>query len=156
RQRSGCDAAEREPDAKMRFQEKSGCEQPASGLASVERSAFPPVGRWLLSDPASSRRHIAVLAELPQLFGCAGVLEKILIGLECIEVTRAEPVNGVPRPADQPGQLGFVVGPHGLVRGPTLRLAGHDHEASHPDARALPPDSPRSRRSDATGGSKRS
>jgi hypothetical protein len=104
---------------------------PTPGLSTVERSAFPPVDRRLLGDHLRSRHHIAEVAEIPQLLGCAAVLEAILVGLEGVQVAGAEPVDGLACATDQRGQLSLVVRGDCLASSPTLSPASPASPASH-------------------------
>jgi len=57
-----------------------------------------------------------VIAELPQLLGCAGVLEENPVDAERIELTGAEVVERVADVTEQLTQLFLVVGDDGSLR----------------------------------------
>lgn len=62
-------------------------------LLMLESSALPPVERLLVVHEAGGELDIVEIAELPQLLGCAGVLEEDPVDLEGIEVPGAEVVQ---------------------------------------------------------------
>lgn len=76
----------------------------------LESAALPPVEGVSIVHEAGGELDIVEIAELPQLLGCAGVLEEDPVDLEGIELPGAEVVQGVPDAGEQLPQLFFVVG----------------------------------------------
>ena len=71
-----------------------------------------------------------VVAELPQLRGRAGVLEENSINVERIELAGTVAIDGLPDARDKVSQLCLVVVRDHGPRRSTLRLAGHETEAT--------------------------
>lgn len=88
-------------------------------------SPVPPVHRRIVDNDAGGDLDVAQVAELPQLFGCAGVLEGHLVDIERAELCGSVPVDRVGQTFDQSAELFFVVGGDLLPCRPTLRLGGH-------------------------------
>lgn len=95
------------------------------------RSAFPPVVGSLLADHGRSNFDMEVVAELPKFLGSAGVLEQNSIDVERIELASTVAIDGIPDARDQVRQLRVVIIRDHRARRLTLRLAGHDYEATH-------------------------
>jgi hypothetical protein len=95
------------------------------------RSAFPPVVGWPLPDHGRGNLHWEVVAELPQFFCSAGVLEENSIDVERIKLASTVAIDGFPDTRDQFSQLRVVIVRDHRARGLTLRLASHGFEATH-------------------------
>jgi hypothetical protein len=95
------------------------------------RSAFPPVVGWLIPDHGRGNLHLEVVAELPQFFCSAGVLEENSIDVERIKLASTVAIDGFPDTRDQFSQLRVVIVHDHRARGLTLRLARHGFEATH-------------------------
>jgi hypothetical protein len=72
-----------------------------------------------------------MVAELPQFLRRARVLEDDLIDLEGREVASSVAIDGICDMLDELAQLSVVVLADHRARGLSLRLAGHDSEATH-------------------------
>ena len=106
-------------------------------------TAFPPVAWWFLPDHRRCSLHREVVAELPQLLRRPGVLEENLIDVEGVKRAGTVAIDGLPNAGDKVSQLRLVVlSDHG-ARCSSLRLAGHEYEATQPSLAAAPPDGSR-------------
>jgi hypothetical protein len=74
--------------------------------------------------------YLEVVAELPQLLGRAGVLEENSINVERVELAGAVAIDGLTDAGDKVSQLCLVVVRDHGPRRSTLRLAGHETEAT--------------------------
>ena len=74
--------------------------------------------------------YLEVVAELPQLLGRAGVLEENSINLEWVELAGTVAIDGLTDTGDKVSQLCLVVVRDHGPRRSTLRLAGHETEAT--------------------------
>jgi hypothetical protein len=73
---------------------------------------------------------LKVVAELPQLLRRAGVLEQNSINVERVELAGTVAIDGLTDAGDKVSQLCLVVVRDHGPRRSTLRLAGHESEAS--------------------------
>jgi len=95
------------------------------------RSAFPPVGWWLLPDHGCRNLHGEMGAELPQLLRRARILEQSPVNFECVKFAGTVAIDGVPDTVHEVTQLRVVVIRDHRARRPSLRLAGHTSEVTH-------------------------
>src|SRR3954453_16919943 len=98
------------------------------------RTAFPPVVWWLLPDHRRRNVHREVVAELPQLLRRPGVLEENLIDVEGVERAGAVAIDRLANAGDKVSQLRLVVLRHYGARCSSLRLVGHEDEATQSPA----------------------
>ena len=92
----------------------------------VRRPTFPPVvGRFLNKNTRRDLRRY-VVAELPQLLRCAGVLIEHLVDTEGVQFAGAKAIDSFADMCNEDGQLRLVIGRHNAACSPSLRLARHD------------------------------
>lgn len=87
---------------------------------SPRRSALPPVAGLIVSDHSRSDLDVSQAAELPELFGCSGVLKDEFVDFERVEFTGLEPCDGLLDLADELAELLLVIGRDGLARDATV------------------------------------
>ena len=97
----------------------------ARAPSSPRRPAFPPVARRVLADDAGGDLDVAQVAELPQLLGCARVLEDDLVDAEGVELSGSMEVDCLGQALNKPAELLFVVRGDLLSGRLALRLGGH-------------------------------
>src|SRR5215217_7933907 len=97
-------------------------------------TAFPPVVWWLLLDHRRCNLHREEAAELPQLLRRPGVLEENVIDLEGVNRAGTVAIDGLPNAGDKVSQLRLVVLRDHGARCSSLRLAGHEYEATQSPA----------------------
>src|SRR5215218_6282321 len=117
----------------MRARRQMRARQERHGRPSLPLSwstAFPPVVWWLLPDHRRRNFHREVVAELPQLLRRPGVLEENLIDVEGVNRAGTIPIDGLPNARDKVAQLRLVVLRDHGARCSSLRLAGHEYEAT--------------------------
>ena len=92
----------------------------------VRRPTFPPVvGRFLSKNTRRDLRRY-VVAELPQLLRCAGVLIEHLVDTEGVQLAGAKAIDSFADMCNEDGQLRLLIGRHNAACSPSLRLARHD------------------------------
>lgn len=92
--------------------------------------AFPPVAWWLVPDHRRRILHLEEVAELPQLLRRPRVLEENPINVERVELAGTVAIDRLPDAGDKFSQLCLVVVRDHDARRSSLRLAGHQHEAT--------------------------
>jgi hypothetical protein len=106
----------------------SGAAEPPSSLS--WSCPFPPVAWWLVPDHRGRLLHLEEVAELPQLLRRPRVLEEDPINVERVELAGTVAIDSLPDAGDEFSQLCLVIVRHHDARRSSLRLAGHEHEAT--------------------------
>ena len=72
------------------------------------------------------RSRCSKVAELPELLGCAGVLEQDMVDLERVDIAIAKAIHCVRNVREEFGEVCLVVGRHRLARLLALLVPRHD------------------------------
>jgi hypothetical protein len=83
-------------------------------------SASPPVAGRIVPDHSRRGIDVSEVAELPEFFGCPGVLKDEFVDFECVEFTGVEALNGYLDATDKFAKLFLVIGRHCLASRPTI------------------------------------
>ena len=91
----------------------------------VRRPTLPPVVRRFLSKNTRCDFRRNVVAELPQLLRCPGVLVEHRVDAEGVQLAGTEPIDSFANKSDEDRQLHLLIRRHNVACSPSLRLARH-------------------------------